>query len=85
MSYCDKNNILVMGYAPIATGKLLDNARLKEIAAKYSVSIPQICIKYLLQRNILPIPKSVHEEYIRQNADMSFEISAADMETLIRF
>jgi len=85
LSYCDKNNILIMGYAPIATGKLLDNPRIKEIAAKYSVSIPQICIKYLLQRNILPIPKSVHEEYIRQNADMNFEISSTDIETLINF
>jgi diketogulonate reductase-like aldo/keto reductase len=85
LSYCNKNDILIMGYAPIATGKLLDNARIKEIAAKYGVSIPQICIKYLLQRNVLPIPKSVHEEYIRQNADMSFEISAADMQTLINF
>ena len=85
LSYCNKNHILVMGYSPIATGNLLNDARLKEFAAKYGVSVPQICIKYLLQRNILPIPKSTHEEYIRQNADMGFEISNADMETLTRF
>jgi len=85
VDFCNKNNILVVGYSPIATGRLLNNPQIQEIADKYGVSLPQICIKFVLQQDVLPIPKSTNEERIRQNADMNFEISAADMETLIRF
>jgi len=82
-SYCIKNGILVVGYSPIATGRLLNNPQIQEIADKYGVSLPQICIKFVLQQNVLPIPKSTKEERIRQNADLDFEISAADMEMLL--
>jgi diketogulonate reductase-like aldo/keto reductase len=36
----------------------------------------------VLQREVLPLPKSTHPEYIRQNFDVDFEISAEDMELL---
>ena len=70
------------GYSPIATGRLLDNDAVKTIAEAYGKSIPQLSIRYLLQKDILPLPKSVHEEYIADNAKVDFEISEEDMKKL---
>ncbi|UUX33893.1 aldo/keto reductase [Fundicoccus culcitae] len=79
LAFCQNNHILLEGYSPIATGRLLDNQQIKAIADKYDKSIPQICIRYLLEKDILPLPKSVHEDYILQNADVDFSIEADDM------
>lgn len=81
-SYCQKNQILVEGYSPIATGALLKNEIISKIAEKYGKTVPQICIRYLLQRDVLPLPKSTHEKFIIQNADVDFTISEKDMEFL---
>jgi diketogulonate reductase-like aldo/keto reductase len=78
-SFCQENGILVEGYSPIATGALLENKTVAEMASKYGKSIPQLCIRYLLQRDVLPLPKSTHEAYIIQNANVDFEISKEDM------
>ena len=81
-SFCQKNNILVEGYSPIATGNLLKSGIISEIANKYGKTIPQICIRYILQRGALPLPKSTHEKYITENANVDFEISKEDMKYL---
>ncbi len=81
-SFCQDNDILVEGYSPIATGALLKSGIVSEMANKYGKTIPQICIRYVLQRDALPLPKSTHEEYIIENANVDFEISKEDMEYL---
>ncbi len=82
IDYCQVHGILVEGYSPIATGKLLASVELKALAAKYGVTVPQLCIRYVLQRGALPLPKTTHEEYMAQNADVDFEISIGDMKML---
>lgn len=78
--YCDKHNILVEAYSPFATGKLLGNSELDKIAEKYDVSLTQFCLKYVLERGILPLPKSTHREYIKLNTELdNFTISDEDM------
>lgn len=82
LAFCKENDILVEGYSPIATGLLLDNDDIQQIADSYNASIPQVSIRYLLQKGILPLPKSVHESYIIDNAKVDFEISEDDMARL---
>jgi diketogulonate reductase-like aldo/keto reductase len=77
--FCQERDILVEAYSPLATGRLLGNARIAEIARKYGVSVPRLCIRYTLQRGTLPLPKSTHPEFILQNADVDFAISIDDM------
>lgn len=77
--YCQSNGILVEGYSPLATGKIVKDKRLLGIAEKYGVTVPQICIRYLVERGVLPLPKSTHPERIVKNADIDFIISAEDM------
>ena len=53
-----------------------------DIAEKYGVSIPRLCIRYCLEKNTLPLPKSVHKERIEANIDLDFEIEKADLDYL---
>ncbi|WP_304250721.1 aldo/keto reductase [Limosilactobacillus gastricus] len=85
LTFCQKNGLQLMGYSPIATGQLIKDHRLVDMANKYQVTVPQLCIKYLVQRDILPLPKSTHKEFMEQNKQLDFTISAADMQTLIDF
>lgn len=77
--YCQDHGILIEAWSPLGTGKMLNNEMLKEIAANYGVSVAQLCIRWILQKGHLPLPKSVTPERIRQNREVySFEISAED-------
>ncbi len=80
--HCRKNGILVEGYSPLATGRLLNNTAIAEVAKKYRKSVAQLSIRYVLQKGALPLPKSVHPGYIRQNFDINFEISEEDIRML---
>jgi diketogulonate reductase-like aldo/keto reductase len=80
--FCIKHNVLIEGYSPLATGKILNNETLAKMAQKYDTSLPQLCIRYVLQKNFVVLPKSIHPEYIKKNLDVNFEISAEDMQFL---
>ena len=80
--YCQDNDILIEAYSPFATGELLANSKLEEIAKKYNTTIPKICLRFCIQNNTLPLPKSVHKERIYDNLDFDFEISESDMNYL---
>jgi len=81
-AFCQDNGILVEAYSPLATGKILENTEIQKIADKYGKTLPQVCIRYCLQKGVLPLPKSTHEAFILQNADVDFEISSEDMQYL---
>ena len=82
IDYCKENKILVEAYSPIGHGELMKNEELKKMADKYCVSIPQIGIRYCLELGLLPIPKTANQAHMKNNAEVDFEISAEDMETL---
>ncbi len=84
VKYCQENDIVIESYSPIAHGRLVDDPRLVEMAKKYNVSIPQLCIKYTLQLNTITIPKASSEGHIKDNAQLGFEISKEDMIELIK-
>lgn len=78
-AYCQSNDILVEGYSPLATGAILGNVQVAAIAANYGKSVAQLCIRYVLQKNVLPLPKTTTPSRMSENADIDFEISTADM------
>ncbi|MFA6854775.1 MAG: aldo/keto reductase [Bacilli bacterium] len=77
--FCQDNNVLVEGYSPLATGRILNNPEIQKMADKYRVTLPQLCIRYLLEHNVLPLPKSTHENYIIENSQLDFKILAQDL------
>jgi len=82
VAYCQTHDILVEAYSPIATGKLLGNPQIAVVGAAHGKSVAQVCIRYALQKGCLPLPKTVHDEYIEQNTQVDFELSSDDMATL---
>lgn len=83
VDFCRKNNILIEAWSPLGTGRMLDNETLKAVAAKYNVSVAQLCIRWCLQNETLPLPKSVTPSRILENTKVfDFEISRQDMTTI---
>lgn len=83
IEYCKQKNIVLEAWAPLGKGKMLTNETLINIAKKYNKSVAQICLKWCLQNDVIPLPKSGNEERMKQNLDLfDFEISGKDMETI---
>ncbi|MCB1671618.1 MAG: aldo/keto reductase [Gammaproteobacteria bacterium] len=82
IQYSEQQKILVEAYSPVGHGELLKNDDIIGMAESYGVSVPQLCIRYVLQLGLLPLPKTANPAHMKNNADVDFEISAADMEQL---
>ena len=85
VEYCKKNDIAVEAYSPIAHGVILNQPEIKAMADSYGVTVPQLCIRYTLQLGAISLPKTANPEHLKSNAQVDFEISAQDMETLKNF
>lgn len=80
IALCEKESILIEAWSPLGSGKMLDNEVLIAIAKKYNVSVAQLCIRWVLQKGHLPLPKSVTPERIKNNLDVyGFIISDEDV------
>lgn len=78
-------DIHVEAWAPFAEGKndLFHNETLAEIGKKYNKSIAQVVVKWLIQRGITVLAKSVNETRIKQNIDVfDFELTKEDIEKI---
>lgn len=80
--YCKEKNILIEAYSPLAIGHALSNEQIQKMAKKYKVTPAQICLRYCIQKETLPLPKSTHESRIIENTKLDFEISVKDMKEL---
>ena len=85
VDFCHKNHILVEAYSPLGTGSVFGNQELESIALNYNVSVAQLCLRYCLNKNVLPLPKTRSAERMIQNSQLDFEISSKDMEILDTF
>ena len=85
IDYCHSRNVLVEAYSPVAHGAVLTNPELTGLAAKYGVSVAQLCIRYCLELGLLPLPKTARAEHLRSNIAVDFEIAAEDMAALKGF
>ena len=72
----------MMAWAPLAEGRnnFFTNPVLETIGEKYGKSVAQVALRWLIQRDVIIIPKSVHVERMQQNLDIfDFELSQDDM------
>ncbi len=80
-------NVQIESWAPFAEGRnnIFQNEVLVSIAEKYNKSVAQVILRWLTQRGIVAIPKSVHKERIIENFNIfDFELSQEDMEMIAR-
>ncbi len=82
IEFCQKHNIIVEAYSPLATGKVFNDEKIKEVADRLGVSVAQLCIRYCIEKNTLPLPKTTHIGRMEENAQLEFDIPKADIEVL---
>lgn len=76
LDFCNHNDIAFQAWSPLMRGKILDNPLLNNLAKKYGKTAAQIIIRWNLQKGVCTIPKSIHPNRIRENADVyNFELS----------
>ena len=83
--FLQENNVQIESWGPFAEGKnnIFHNELLASIGKKYNKSIAQVILRWLTQRGIIAIPKSVRKERMEENFNVfDFELSANDLETI---
>lgn len=78
----NKYKVQLQAWAPFAEGKngMFNNTTLKEIGDKYSKSVAQVILRWLLQRGIVPLAKTVNKERMKENIDIfNFTLNEDDM------
>lgn len=83
INFCDANLIRTEAYSPIGHGDILTDPDLVAMAEKYKVTVPQLCIRYVLQLGMVALPKATSYDHIKSNAELDFVIGAEDMGTLM--
>jgi 2,5-diketo-D-gluconate reductase A len=81
----NSNGTELEAWSPFAEGKgnIFKNATLAKIAQKHNKTVAQVILRFLIQRGIIAIPKSVHENRIAENIDIfNFELDSEDMTTI---
>ncbi|KAF4977476.1 hypothetical protein FZEAL_5995 [Fusarium zealandicum] len=83
VEYCQKNGIIVEAYCPLVRNSKAQDKTLVGISEKHNVSPNHVLIRYCLQKDWVPLPKSDTPERIKANADVfGFELDGEDMSAL---
>ncbi len=83
--FLQENNVQIQSWGPFAEGKnnLFQNEVLLSIGKKYNKSVAQVVLRWLTQRGVVVIPKSVRKERMAENFNIfDFELSNDDMQTI---
>ncbi|MGA2821962.1 MAG: aldo/keto reductase [Bacteroidales bacterium] len=84
--FLQNNNVQIESWGPFAEGKnnIFGNELLVSIARKYQKTVAQVILRWLTQRGVVAIPKSVKKERIIENFDIfDFELSTEDMDAIV--
>jgi 2,5-diketo-D-gluconate reductase A len=84
--FLQENNVQIESWGPFAEGKnnIFENELLLSFAGKYRKTLAQVILRWLTQRGVVVIPKSVHKERIAENFNIfDFELSPEDMDAIV--
>ncbi len=80
--FLEQNSVMVEAWAPFAEGRnnIFQNELLQSIAAKHNKSVGQVILRWVVQRGIIALAKTVRKERMMENISIfDFELSAEDM------
>lgn len=79
----EKRSVAVQAYSPLGTGRHLGDSTVAEIGQRLGRTPAQVLIRWSLQRGLIVLPKSTHQDRIVENGDVfGFELSPEDLATL---
>ncbi|MCY4401093.1 MAG: aldo/keto reductase [Candidatus Poribacteria bacterium] len=78
-AHCETRNIPITAHRPLAVGNLADDRELTEIGDRHGKTAAQVALRWLIQKDIITIPKSGSEPHLRENLDI-FEWQLTDKE-----
>jgi 2,5-diketo-D-gluconate reductase A len=84
--FLQENKVQIESWGPFAEGKhdIFQNELLRSIGSKHRKSVAQVILRWLIQRNVVVIPKSVRKERIEENFDVfDFELGPEDMDAIV--
>jgi len=85
LAYCREQGIQVEAYSPLAHAKAMDNAVVREIAAKHKKTYAQVMLRWLIQQEVVVLPKSVTPSRIKENIDIfDFTLDGDDLQKLAK-
>lgn len=80
VEFCKANKIVVEAYSPLAHGIRMDDPKIMEIAEKHHKSVSQIMLRWLVEQELVILPKSIHQKRIIENIEVfNFRLDADDM------
>lgn len=82
IEYCQNKGIVMEAYSPVAHGEALRIPAIAQMAEKYGVTVPQLCIRYDIQLGMIVLPKTANPVHMKSNSEVDFVISDEDMEIL---
>ncbi|NGX62688.1 MAG: 2,5-diketo-D-gluconic acid reductase A [Candidatus Anoxychlamydiales bacterium] len=83
LDFCNRHSISVTAYSPLARRKVFHDPDIKQISKKYSKTGGQIALRWLIQKDIVVIPKASSEKHIKDNFEIfDFELSISDMQKI---
>ena len=84
VEFCKAHGILPEAWSPLGRTRVLQDERLAGIAAKYSKTVAQLCVRFALQCGVVPLPKSSSPARMQANLDVfDFVISDEDMDRIL--
>ncbi|KAF2656856.1 Aldo/keto reductase [Lophiostoma macrostomum CBS 122681] len=82
-SFCQEHDIVVEAYAPLVRAMRMKHPKIVALSKKYKCTPGQLLVRWSLQKGYVPLPKSVNQERIVENADIGgFSIEDADIDTM---
>jgi diketogulonate reductase-like aldo/keto reductase len=82
LDYCQKKDIKIIAYSPLAIGYALKDPFIISVANRYKVSPAQLLIRYTIDKGAATLPKTTKKERMIENAQVNFEISIEDFKAL---
>ena len=83
VDYCRKQGILVQAWSPLARGRVNGHPLLTSLSQRYGVTVPQLCLRFLLEEGIMPLPKTPMRPRLEENMGaLTFTLQKEDVQQI---
>ena len=70
LEFCKENKIVLTAYSPLTRGNVSENATIKDIAERYNKTPAQVALRWMMDKDVVVIPKAASEDHIKENFDV---------------